>query len=140
MKALIFLNLFIFSTTVLAQIPSGTWRGVVSSKAYCFMDVGETAFKKNFSNPLNEYVSITIGTIVYEAKHPFHLNPIDGTITVDQRLFESVVPTPTGAYALQIHLETKENKDFPKDLTVMEDNWNNNFREVITCKDFVKVY
>lgn len=139
MKLLLFTSILILSMNSFAFIESGTWKGKVSESANCFMDVGVTSYEGSTNNPLNESTQITVGATVYSAKHPYQINTNDGSITVDLESYESVVATPTGAFALKIQVKKTGNTDFPISLSVMEDDWASHFREIVSCSNFVKV-
>lgn len=136
----IFLIFTLFSTFAYAHIEPGTWKGKVSDTATCFMDVGAQTFENNLPHPLNERISIQIGSITYSVHHPYSINLKDGTVGFNHDLFEAVVPTATGAYALQIKMAHTEEYEGPTSLTVMEHNWKTGFKEVVSCSDLKKVY
>ena len=129
----IFFLLMIFSTTVFAEIQPGVWKGVVSDQAYCFMDVGPTTFVNGFPHPLNERIEIKIGQTIYSVKHPHSVNAETGEISFNHDLFEDVVPTATGAFALQIQMDHSTGRERPQSLVVMEHDWKTGFKEVLNC-------
>lgn len=131
-----FILLVVLSFQVQAQIESGTWKGNISDEAVCFLDVGAQTYENDIINPLNERIAINIGSTTYSVKHPYSIDPLNGLITFNNDLYEDVVATSTGAFALQIKM--KDSK--PAELTVMEDDWASGFREVIHCDQLVKVY
>lgn len=140
MKAMLIFLVLATSHKVLAHIEKGTWRGEVSESAHCFMDVGETLFINNIANPLNERIEIKIGQTQYQVRHPYQMDVETGTISVNHDFFEDVVPTSTGAFALQIKVAHAPTYDAPESLVVMEHDWQTGFKEVVTCKNFKKVY
>lgn len=135
MKSLIFSIACLVSHSIYANIQPGTWSGRVSDQARCFMDVGAQTFENNIKNPLNERIEITMGSTTYSVRHPYSINTQDGTVTVNLNLLEAVAPTKTGAYALQIVVEHTSDFDMPVSLSVMEDDWQANNREVMNCFD-----
>lgn len=124
---------------VSAHIEPGTWKGVVSKDAACFMEVGARTFENNIPNPVNERIQITIGSTAYSVRHPYQIDTNEGKVTFDHDLFESVVPTMTGAFALKIHMKRSETYEGPSRLSVMEHDWKSGFREVVHCSDLKKV-
>ncbi len=140
MKTLISIVLFSLSFSTFAHIAQGTWKGVISEKANCFMEVGAQTFENNLPNPLNERIAVTIGSTTYSVRHPYSINPVDGRISFNHDLFEGVVATETGAYALQIKMLHTDNYEGPESLSVMEDNWKTGMKEVVNCNQLKKVY
>jgi hypothetical protein len=140
MKAIITIALLSFSFSTFANIEAGTWRGVVAENANCFMEVGAQTFENNLPNPLNERIAITIGNTTYSVRHPYSINPGNGTISFNHDLFEGIVATATGAYALQIKMIHTADYEGPSSLSVMEHDWATGFSEVVSCNQLKKVY
>lgn len=136
----IFFSFALFSSLAQAHIDHGTWKGIINENAACFMDVGETTFINNVKNPLNERIKITIGNTEYSVRHPYTIDSQTGSISFNHDLFEDVVPTATGAYALQIKMAHTEEYEGPVSLVVMEHDWKTGFREVLSCHDLKLVY
>lgn len=139
MKTIIPIAILTLSFSTFAHIAPGTWKGVISEDANCFMDVGAQTFENNLHNPLNERIAITIGTTTYSVRHPYSINPADGTISFNHEVFEGVVATDTGAYALQIKMLHTDNYEGPVSLSVMEHNWKTGAKEVVNCDKLKKV-
>lgn len=131
----IFLTFALFSTLANAHIEPGTWKGIINSQAVCFMDVGDQTFENDLKHPLNERISIKIGAITYSVRHPYSINTKSGEVGFNHDLFEAVVPTATGAYALQIKMAHTENYEGPTSLSVMEHNWKTGDKEIVNCHD-----
>lgn len=139
MKTILCTLVFAFSMTAHSHIEKGTWRGDVSANAFCFMEVGDTTFINNIKNPLNERIAIQIGQTQYSVKHPHSVDFVSGTISFNHDVFEDVVPTATGAYALQIKMSHNSQGSAPESLSVMEHDWKSGFKEVVACKNLIKV-
>jgi hypothetical protein len=139
MKSILFLTATLMSLSLSAHIEPGTWKGTISPEADCFFEVGAQTFENNMQHPLNERIQITIGSTSYSIRHPYQINPIDGSVTYNHDLFEAVTPTANGAYALQIHMEHSESYEGPTSLSVMEHNWKTGFKEVLNCSNLKKV-
>lgn len=140
MKLLVGLTLLLFSFSVLAHIEPGTWKGIVSADANCFMDVGAQTFENGMPHPLNERIAITVGSTTYSVRHPYAMNPADGTVSFNHDLFEGVVATATGAFAIQIKMAHTAEFEGPVSLSVMEHNWKTGDKEVVNCTDLKKVF
>jgi hypothetical protein len=140
MKSLLTAFVLLFSISSFAHIEPGTWKGVASANANCFMDVGAQTFENNVPHPLNERIAITIGQIQYSVRHPYSIDTKTGTVSFNHDLFESVVPTATGSFALQIKMAHTPAYEGPVSFDVMEDNWKTGFKEIIHCTQLVKVY
>lgn len=138
MKALL-LSILFFPLFASAHIEKGTWKGTVREGVDCYMDVGDQFFVDNKPHPLNERINITIGQIDYVVQHPHSINITDGTVGFNHDLFEGVVATATGAYALQIRMIHSEAFEGPESFSVMEDNWKTGFKELVTCNSLKKV-
>lgn len=135
MKSLTPVLAFLFSLNTYASIEPGTWKGRVSDQANCFMEVGEQTFENGIRNPLNERIAITIGMTKYSVRHPYSINPTDGTVGFNHDLFEAVMPTATGTFALQIVMKNTPDFEGPVSYSVMEDDWASGFKEVVNCYD-----
>lgn len=127
--------LLLFSLKSMAHIEPGTWKGNVKEGVNCIMEVGAQSFENGLRHPLNERIAITIGAIQYSVHHPYSMNIQDGTVSFNHDLFEAVVPTKTGAYALQIVMKHTPEYEGPVSYSVMEDNWSTGFKEVVNCSD-----
>ena len=138
MKKIAFVALF-FPILAFAHIDKGVWKGVVREGVDCFMEVGEQTFVDNLPHPLNERIQITIGKIEYSVHHPYSINTTDGRIEFNHDLFEGVVATKTGAYALQIKMVHTDAFEGPESLSVMEDNWVDGSNELVVCNSLKKV-
>lgn len=136
----IFLTVIICSLNLFAHIDKGTWKGVVSDQANCFMDVGDTSFVNGIINPLNERIEIKIGNTLYSVRHPYKIDARTGSVSFDHDTFEDVVPTKTGAFALQIKMIRTAQFEGPGSLVVMEHDWKSGFKEVVSCSELKKVY
>lgn len=140
MKLIIFTLSFILNLTAFAHIEKGTWKGIISETANCFMEVEETSFNNGIKNPLNERISIKIGNTHYSVKHPYIIDTNSGHVSFNHDLFEDVVPTEFGAFALQIEMIHASSFEGPKSYYVMEHNWQTGDKEVIHCKDLKLVF
>lgn len=130
--------LLFFILTANAAIPEGTWKGTISPQAYCFMDVGAETYD-GVINPLNKRVAVTIGNKSYSLRHPYSIST-EGRIIVNETQLEGILPTETGSFAVQLTVERLQGGDLPTYLRVMEDDWKSNFREVVECSNFRRVY
>jgi hypothetical protein len=139
MKSLILVATTLLSISAFAHIEPGTWKGVVSADANCFMDVGAQTFENNLPHPLNERIAITVGSTTYSVRHPYSMNTGDGTVSFNHDLFEGVVATSTGAYAIQIKMAHTADFEGPLSLSVMEHNWKTGDKEVVNCDQLKKV-
>ena len=128
-----FISLILFSALCSAHIEQGVWKGVVSENADCFMDVGETSFMGDKPHPLNERIHIQIGQTTYSVKHPYLIDAQTGQVSFNHDVFEDVVPTATGAFALQIQMIHSESFEGPGSFSVMEHDWKTGFKEVVHC-------
>lgn len=135
MKLLTFLLAFLFSSNIWAHIEPGIWIGKAANQAGCYMEVGAETYENNIPNPLNERIAITIGSTTYLVRHPYSINPQDGSVTFNHDLFEAVAPTATGTFALQITMKHTTEYEGPVSLSVMEDDWESGQKEVINCRD-----
>jgi hypothetical protein len=134
MKKLL-IALTILPTFASAHIIPGTWKGVTSNNTNCFMEVGAQTFENNLKHPLNERIAITIGSVTYSIHHPYSINANEGSVSFNHDLFEAVVPTNTGAYALQIKMAHTDDYEGPTSLSVMEHNWKTNTKEIFNCNE-----
>lgn len=135
----LFLSLIILPIIAQAHIEPGTWKGTVNENANCFMEVGAQTYEGGLKHPLNERISITIGSINYSVRHPYSIDTTTGEVGFNHDLFEAVVPTKTGAYALQIKMIHTDEFEGPSSLSVMEHNWKNDQKEIVNCHDLKKV-
>lgn len=139
MKNLLALTALLISTSAFAHIEPGTWKGVVSADANCFMEVGSQTFLNGLAHPLNERIEITVGHTKYSVHHPYVINAADGTVAFNHDLFEDVVPTATGAFAIQIKMAHTADFEGPVALSVMEHNWKTGAKELVKCDQLKKV-
>lgn len=139
MNKILSLGFLVFSLTAVAHIEEGTWKGVVSADANCFMDAGAQTFENNLHHPLNERISVKIGSTTYSVHHPYSINAKDGSVSFNHDLFEGVVPTETGAFAVQIKMAHTASFEGPVSFVVMEHNWKTGAKEVVNCSDLKKV-
>ncbi len=139
MKTILIFTLALISFSSFAHIEPGTWKGEVSANANCFMEVGAQTFENNLPHPLNERIAITIGSTTYAIHHPFSIDTKDGSVKFNHDLFEAVVATKTGAFALQITMLHTDNFEGPSSFVVMEDNWKTGVKEIVNCSNLKKV-
>lgn len=138
MKSFILITLF-FSLFASAHIEKGTWKGVVREGVDCYMDAGDQTFIDDLHNPLNERINITVGLIEYVVHRPYTINTSDGSVGFNHDLFEGIVPTATGAYAIQIKMAHNKTFEGPESFSVMEDNWKTGEKELVVCQSLKKV-
>ena len=139
MKNLIVAAIALFSFPAFAHIEEGTWKGVVSADANCFFEVGAQTFENGLAHPLNERIEITVGSTKYSVHHPYSIDAKDGTVAFNHDLFEDVVATATGAFAIQIKMAHTADFEGPVSLSVMEHNWKTGSKEVVSCDQLKKV-
>lgn len=139
MKNLIVAATLLISYSAFAHIEEGTWKGVVSADANCFMEAGAQTFENNLAHPLNERIAITVGSTTYSVHHPYAINAKDGSISFNHDLFEGVVATATGAFAIQIKMAHTADFEGPVSMSVMEHNWKTGDKEVVNCDQLKKV-
>lgn len=138
MKA-IFLVTLLTAIFANAHIDEGTWKGVVREGVNCFMDAGKQSFEGGLRHPLAERIEIKIGTTTYSVQHPRAIDAITGQVSFNHDLFEGVVPTATGAFAVQIKMVHTEEFEGPASFSVMEHNWKTGAVELVQCNDLKKV-
>ncbi|MFZ3229724.1 MAG: hypothetical protein WA160_05940 [Pseudobdellovibrio sp.] len=139
MKNLLLSSILLISISTFAHIDPGTWKGIVAENADCYMEVGAQTFENNLPHPLNERIAITIGSTAYSVHHPYAMNTTDGAVSFNHDLFEAVVPTSTGAFALQIKMLHTAAYEGPESLSVMEHNWKTGAKEILKCSQLKKV-
>lgn len=138
MKTLFFITLFSVSF-VNAHIDEGTWKGSVRDGVDCYMDVGAQSFEGGLHHPLAERIEIKIGSTIYSVRHPHSIDSVTGKITFNHDLFEGVVPTKTGAFAVQIKMVHSVDFEGPASFSVMEHNWKTGSVELVHCDNLKKV-
>jgi len=129
----------LFPLIASAHIEKGTWKGSVREGVDCYMDAGDQSFVDGVHHPLNERIQVKVGAIEYVVHHPYSIDATTGTIDFNHDLFEGVVATPTGAYAIQINMIHSEDFEGPAGFSVMEHNWKTGFKELVICKSLKKV-
>ncbi len=138
MKKLIVI-LFFTAVSANAHIEQGTWKGVVRDGVNCFMDAGLQTFEGGLRHPLAERIEIKIGNTNYTVRHPYSMDVATGKISFNHDLFEGVVPTATGAFALQIKMIHSADFEGPGSFSVMEHNWKTGAVELVQCNELKKV-
>lgn len=130
----------LFPLVATAHIAKGTWKGSVREDVDCFLDSGDQSFVDDIHHPLNERIQIQVGQINYVVHHPYSIDVTNGRVDFNHDLFEGVVATATGAFAIQIKMIHSEAFEGPESFSVMEDNWKTGENELVVCKDLKKVY
>lgn len=135
----LFLITLLTSIFAQAHIEEGTWKGSVREGVDCFMDAGAQTFEGGLRHPLAERIEIKIGNTTYSVHHPYSIDATTGQVAFNHDLFEGVVPTKTGAYALQIKMVHTEEFEGPASFSVMEHNWKTGAIELVQCNNLKKV-
>lgn len=135
MKTLLVAFAALMSLSAYAHIDQGIWKGVVSPSADCFMEVGAQIFENNLPHPLNERIKIKVGSTDYLIRHPYSINATSGEVSFNHDLFEGVVATKTGAFALVIKMAHTDEFEGPVEFSVMEHNWKTGNKELVHCKE-----
>lgn len=136
----IFALIALFPLFTFAHIEKGTWKGSVREGVDCYMDAGDQTFVDGLHHPLNERIQIKVGLTEYSVRHPYSIDAKTGTIGFNHDLFEGVVATATGAYAIQINMIHSADFEAPGSFSVMEHDWKTGFKELVVCKSLKKVY
>ena len=139
MKKIVFVLATMSSLILNADIEKGTWKGTVREGVDCFIDAGEQTFEGGLHHPLSERIDIKIGQTHYSVHHPYSIDPEKGAVKFNHDLFEGVVPTATGAYAVQINMVHSDEFDGPSSFSVMEHNWKTGDIELVKCLSLKKV-
>jgi hypothetical protein len=139
MRKLIFILTALAASILNAHIEKGTWKGNVREGVDCFMEAGEQTFDGGLRHPLNERIEIKIGKTNYSVRHPYSIDTEHGVVNFNHDLFEGVVPTATGAYAVQINMIHTDEFEGPGSFSVMEHDWNAGTSELVKCLSLKKV-
>ena len=133
------LALIFMSTAALAHVEPGTYLGTTPEGHQCVMTAEATYFENNQRHPLNERIKITVGSRTFTVAHPSVIDSSKGTVGFNHDLFQGVVPTATGAAALEIAMEHSETFEGPRSFIVMEDFWRDKRRESMKCDNLKHV-
>ena len=135
----IFLITTLIAIFAQAHIEEGTWKGTVRDGVNCFMDAGKQTFEGGLHHPLAERIEVKIGNTFYSVHHPYAIDAATGKVSFNHDLFEGVVPTKTGAFAVQIKMIHSDDFEGPASFSVMEHNWKTGTTELVQCNDLKKV-
>lgn len=139
MKCLAALSLLL-SSAAFAHIDAGTYKGKTADGKDCSFMSGPTYFEKNTPHPLNERIAITIDGKTFVVGHPPVVNAKEAVAFFDHDHFQGILPTPTGAEAVEIEMVHSAEYEGPKSLTWIGNEWREQKRASFRCEnlEFVK--
>lgn len=133
MKFLGALIVTLASLTAFAHVEPGTYVGKTAEGKDCSMIAGRTYFAGELRHPLNERVELTVEGTLFLVGHPSVIDSAKGEVGFNHDLFQGVVPTKTGAQALEVVMEHSEIFEGPKSYTFMDSKWRTGESAAIKC-------
>lgn len=130
-----FLLLSFFPLLAQAHLEPGTYTGVTAEKATCSMVVGEQYFVDDKPHPLNERIRITVNGVEFVVGHPTVFDSAQDLISFNHDLFQGVVPTATGARALEVVMTHEAGKEGPVSFSQIENFWKTGKKAAIHCAE-----
>lgn len=122
-------------TPAYAHLNPGTYQGTKADGSECSMTAGAQYFENNTPHPLNERIPVTIGQDTFIVGHPPVIRSEESLVYFNHDLFQGLIPTRTGAKAIEIAMVHSPEFEGPRSFTYMENFWNANRRESFTCND-----
>lgn len=121
------------SVSAFAHVEPGMYKGTKADGSECSMVAGETYFEKETPHPLNERISIRVGEDAFVVGHPPVFQPKDSFVYFNHDVFQGILPTATGAKAIEIEMVHTKDKEGPVSFTFVENQWRAKVRSSYTC-------
>ncbi len=129
-------SLLAFTTTAaFAHVEPGIYKGTTADGKECSMTAGKQYFENNTPHPLYERIPVTVGGAAFNVGHPPVINAKDAIVFFNHDLFQGILPTSTGAKALEIEMVHSAEFEGPKSFTLIENFWRANRKESYKCND-----
>lgn len=118
-----------------AHLEPGAYTGVSADKVPCSMTVGEQYFVDNKPHPLNERIRITVNGTEVVVGHPTVFDSAQDLISFNHDLFQGVIPTATGAQALEVVVTHEPGKEGPTSFSWIENFWRAGKKTALHCSE-----
>lgn len=133
MKLAALLALLLAPSFALAHITPGTWKGKTAEGKECSMHAGPTYFEGGARHPLNERIAITVDGKEYKVGHPPVLDFAQPKAFFNHDVFQGLLPTGTGAQAIEIEMAHEEGREGPVSFTYVDHAWKSDTRTSYKC-------
>lgn len=121
------------TTPALAHVEPGIWKGTTADGKECSFHAGATYFEGGTRHPLNERISITVDGAEFKVGHPPVLDFKEPKAFFNHDVFQGVLPSATGAKAIEIEMVHEEGREGPVAFTVVDHAWKTDERGSVKC-------
>ncbi len=128
-------SLVFIATPAFAHVEPGTYKGMTSDGKECSMVAGKQYFENNTPHPLNERIPVTVEGKTMHVGHPPVIDSKEALVFFNHDLFQGVLPTSTGAQAIEIEMVHSAEFEGPRSFTYMENFWKAKQRQSYKCND-----
>lgn len=127
------LTLFLVASVSKAHIEPGVYKGITDKKENCEMTVVRQYFENNKPHPLNERIEIQIAGETFKVGHPPVISAKDFVVSYNHDMFQGLVPTDTGAKAVEITMVHTPEFEGPSDFNLIENKWRSGEKAGLKC-------
>lgn len=130
---LLSLTVFLAASVSFAHIEPGVYKGATDKNEVCEMTVIRQYFENNKPHPLNERIELQIAGETFKVGHPPVIDAKNSVVFFNHDMFQGLVPTDTGAKAVEITMVHSEEFEGPSDFTVIENKWRSGEKSRLKC-------
>jgi hypothetical protein len=125
----------LFAVPALAHVEPGLYKGVTEDGKECSMVAGKQYFENGVRHPLNERFPITVDGKAFVVGHPPIVDSQQAIAYFNHDLLQGVLPTDSGAIALEIEMVHSQEFEGPRRFTLIEHAWKADHRTAFKCND-----
>lgn len=134
MKFSLFTAVLFVSSTALAHIQPGLYRGKDTQGIDCEIDVESVTFDYDYKHPLNERVNVRVGINRFDLRHLPKINFEKNEVLPEKGVLTGFGASSTSSVAVVLKMSEDQNKHGPETLKVIRhDRDFPGYSETMTC-------